>query len=156
MDTQTPLVEMKNIELAFGGIKAVDDEGNSSALSNVVSTTLADLTAPSAVDDLAIASFTSSSITLGWDAPGDDGDDGTATQYDVRYSTSQITEANWAAATPVSGLSAPQVSGTSESFEIAGLTPGITYYFAMKTKDESDNWSELSNTVSGTPSTMSR
>jgi len=25
MDTQTPLVEMKNIELAFGGIKAVDD-----------------------------------------------------------------------------------------------------------------------------------
>ena len=25
MDTQTPLVEMKNIELSFGGIKAVDD-----------------------------------------------------------------------------------------------------------------------------------
>ena len=41
-------------------------------------------------------------ITLTWTAPGDDGTTGTATTYDIRYSTSAINEGNWAAATQAS------------------------------------------------------
>ncbi|MEW6411002.1 MAG: fibronectin type III domain-containing protein [Candidatus Zixiibacteriota bacterium] len=96
----------------------------------------ATLTAPSA---------SPTSVTLTWTAPGDDGDVGTAAQYDLRYSTSLITEANWGQATVVSGLPAPQASGSSESFTVTGLNPGTTYYFAIRAADEVANWSALSN-----------
>jgi sodium-dependent dicarboxylate transporter 2/3/5 len=31
-----------------------------------------------------------------------------------------------------------------------GLTPSTTYYFALRTRDEADNWSDVSNLVSAT------
>jgi hypothetical protein len=85
------------------------------------------------------------SITLNWTAPGDDGDVGQATAYDVRYSTSPITEQNWDSATPVDGEPAPSPAGSAESFTVSGLQPSTTYYFAIKTSDEAGNWSGLSN-----------
>ena len=45
-----------------------------------------DTVAPAAVSNLATGSPTTSSITLTWTAPGDDGSTGTATSYDIRYS----------------------------------------------------------------------
>ena len=50
-----------------------------------------DTTAPAAVSNLATSSPTSSSITLSWTAPGDDGNTGTATTYDIRYRTGPST-----------------------------------------------------------------
>ena len=46
-----------------------------------------DTTAPAAVADLAAGIPTTSSLTLTWTAPGDDGTTGTATSYDIRYRT---------------------------------------------------------------------
>ncbi|UCG61150.1 MAG: fibronectin type III domain-containing protein [Candidatus Zixiibacteriota bacterium] len=91
---------------------------------------------------------TSNSVTLTWTAPGDDGDVGVATEYDLRYSTSPISEANFDQATRVSDVPAPQIAGSSESFTISGLDPSTTYYFAVKTADEVPNWSAISNVVS--------
>jgi len=49
---------------------------------------------------------------------------------------------------------APGSAGTSQSFNISGLSSGRTYYFALKTSDETNNISPLSNVVSaGTTST---
>lgn len=85
------------------------------------------------------------SVTLYWTAPGDDSISGTATQYDIRYSTSTITDANWATATQVTGETAPKPAGQQETFVVRTLASNTTYYFAIKTVDEVGNWSGLSN-----------
>ncbi len=118
----------------------------------VLNATGGDTTAPAAVTNLAVGSPTSSSLTVSWTAPGDDGTSGTATTYDIRYSTSSINESNWASATQVSGEPAPAASGTNQNMTVSGLSSSTTYYFAMKTADEVPNWSSLSNIASGTTS----
>ncbi len=90
------------------------------------------------------------SITLSWTAPGDDSLTGTATQYDLRYSTSAITASNFAGATRWSSMPAPAPAGTREAVTVTGLAPNTTYYFALKTADEVPNWSGISNVISRT------
>lgn len=96
----------------------------------------------------------SGSATLRWTAPGDDSLSGRATGYDLRYSTSPITVSNFAAATHVSGVPAPNTAGSAESFTITGLTAGVIYYFAIKTVDDAGNWSVLSNVVNSSIGTV--
>ena len=90
------------------------------------------------------------SITLNWTAPGDDEDAGQAAQYDVRYSTSPITDQNWNSASQAEGEPDPSAAGATESFTVHNLQPNTTYYFAIKTADESENWSGLSNVATVT------
>jgi len=87
------------------------------------------------------------SVTLSWTAPGDDGDQGTAAQYDIRYSTQLLTEENWDAAVQVVGEPTPLPAGTVQQMTITGLADNTTYYFAMKAADEVPNWSAMSNVV---------
>jgi hypothetical protein len=136
----------------YFALKTADEVPNWSCLSNVASgTTLCpDTTPPAAVTNLATSNPTLDSITLNWTAPGDDGDTGTASKYDIRYSTSPITDANWNVAAQCAGEPAPKPAGSSETFTINGLNPNTTHYFALKTADEVPNWSGLSNVASGT------
>ena len=62
-----------------------------------------DTTPPADVTDLAVVGATTDSVTLSWTAPGDDGDVGTAATYDIRYSTSPITEATWNSGISIGG-----------------------------------------------------
>ncbi|UCC44746.1 MAG: fibronectin type III domain-containing protein, partial [Candidatus Zixiibacteriota bacterium] len=134
----------------YFAIKTADEVPNWSGISNVVNvTTGAEQNAPDVIADLATSNPTPTSITLSWTAPGDDGSSGTASEYDIRYSTSLITGANFASATQVSGEPSPQSAGSSESFVVTGLTSSTTYYFAIKTADEVPNWSGISNVVTG-------
>jgi hypothetical protein len=133
----------------YFALKAGDEIPNWSALSNVVQkSTSQEVTPPSAVANLAAGTATGSSVALTWTAPGDDGTVGTASTYDIRYSTSTITAANWSAATQVTGETAPKLAGSAETFTVTGLNPATTYYFAIETADEVPNWSTLSNVVS--------
>ncbi len=116
-----------------------DDEGNGDPAGP------GDVTAPSAITDLAASDATVNSILLTWTSPGDDGDTGTASTYDIRYSTSEITTNTWGSATTASGEPTPAASGTEQTFTATGLLGGTEYYFAMKTGDEVPNWSDLSN-----------
>jgi len=111
-----------------------------------------DTTPPANVTDLAVGETTTNSINLTWTAPGDDGNSGTASEYDIRYSTSQINESSWASANQCADEPPPQVAGSPETFTVTGLSPNTTYYFALKTADEVPNWSGLSNVVGGTTS----
>jgi hypothetical protein len=104
-----------------------------------------DTTAPGAVDDLAASNPGVSFVTLTWTAPGNDGDQGTAAYYDLRYHTEPITEANWHDARQVTGEPLPEPAGTRQSMEVAGLRSGTTYYFALRAGDASLNLSGLSN-----------
>lgn len=89
-------------------------------------------------------------VTLHWTAPGDDGAVGQATAYDVRYSTSPITGGNFSSASQVSGVSSPKTAGGAEAKIVTGLQSNTTYYFAVKTVDDNGNWSAISNVVSHT------
>lgn len=91
---------------------------------------------------------TSSSATLNWTAPGDDGYLGIATRYDIRMSLSPINGENWPQAAQIEGEAAPLPGGQADSFVVQNLLPNTVYYFAMRTSDEVGNWSEISNIVS--------
>ena len=87
---------------------------------------------------------------LTWTAPGDNVNQGTATSYDVRYSTSPISnDTAFNSATQVGSVPAPQQAGSTETLTVTGLGPG-TYYFRIKTSDESGNVSGMSNEVTVT------
>jgi len=112
-----------------------------------------DTTPPAAVADLAASTPGAYSVDLSWTAPGDDGTEGTATEYDIRYALTAIAdEADWASATQCLNEPAPSPAGTLEQVTVIGLAPGTIYYLALKTVDEAGNSSELSNIASATTS----
>lgn len=137
----------------YFAMKTSDEVPNVSAISNVLSkATVGDVTAPAVVGNLAVVATGSGTVTLQWTAPGDDGATGTATSYDVRYTTGgALIEGGWAAATNPTGEPIPSVAGSIETMTISGLSNGTTYYFAIKTTDEAANQSAISNSPSGTP-----
>jgi len=105
---------------------------------------------PGRIEDLQTTNATATSVTLEWTAPGDNGFEGQAKSYDIRYSTNRIsTDADFNAAEPVPDQISPNIGGSSEKFIIGGLPSGKTYYFAIKTSDEAGNISGLSNETSG-------
>jgi hypothetical protein len=135
----------------YFAIKAADEIPNWSAISNIAhSSTAPETVPPSNIVSLVVSNPTGTSLRLTWTAPGDDSTSGTAAQYDIRYSLSPITDANWASATQATGEPAPAIAGTQQTFTVTGLQSNRTYYFAMKTADEVPNWSGLSNVPSGT------
>ncbi len=109
-----------------------------------------DVTAPAAVTDLWVQSVSASSATLVWTAPGDDGISGRAYQYEIRYASDSSVVAGWSGATVADTVTAHS-AGTTETFEVTGLETDSVYYFALKTEDESANWSAQSNVVKATP-----
>ncbi len=132
-------------------IKTADEVPNWSGLSNVISRitlTSPDTIRPAQVAGLAITGTTETTASLGWTAVGDDSLTGTAASYDLRYSTSPITAANWATATQVTGELSPGAPGAPQSHTVTGLSRQTTYYFALKVADDAGNLSAVSNVPS--------
>ena len=107
-----------------------------------------EVTPPAAVTGLAASAYGLYALTLTWTATGDDGSNGAASSYDVRYSTSAINNGNWNAATQATGEPSPQLAGSPESFTVPGLDYDTTYHVAVKAIDNVGNVSPMSN-VSG-------
>jgi hypothetical protein len=132
-------------------LKAADEIPNWSGYSNVaVKATSGDVTAPASIADLTITGTSGTTMSLRWTAPGDDGTTGTATSYDIRYSTSAITTSSWASATTVTGEPVPAAAGTQQTFTLTGLTSGRGYYVAIRATDNAGNLSGLSNVPTAT------
>jgi hypothetical protein len=71
---------------------------------------------------------TTHTITVRWSAPGDDGyTGGRAYRYDIRYSTSLITDANWNQAYRATVMPLPANPGSLQTCTITGLTPSTKY-----------------------------
>ena len=103
------------------------------------------------VPSRAQAQVTETSVRLAWTAPGDDSLSGQAARYELRWSLAPInTLAEFAQATPATGLPAPGPAGANESATVSGLVPQTTYWFALRTADEAGNLSALSNALSST------
>ena len=107
-----------------------------------------DVTPPSTISTLASTFYSDHVVVLSWVAPGDDGQVGLASAYDLRYSTQPITDNNsFAAATPVGTQPVPTSPGALQTYVLQNLSPGTQYYFAIKARDESNNWSALGNVL---------
>lgn len=135
-------------------IKATDESGNASALSNVASIDHVDTTPPSSVVDLEIVAASGDSVTLEWTAPGDDGASGRAAAYDLRRSLTSINEAAWDGLTSISLDFAPDTTGTKERVILTGYDLDETHFFALKSIDHSGLASGLSNVVNTTPARL--
>jgi len=90
------------------------------------------------------AASTFDSLLLSWAAPGDDGNEGAATLYDVRMRTDEpVTDANWDAAAPVADEPGPQVAGTEQAMDVNNLDADTHYYFGIRAEDENANASAI-------------
>jgi WD40 repeat protein len=139
----------------YFAILVVDDARNASTLSNVVLVgTDQDTIPPAPVIDLALEFVGGRSASFRWTAPGNNGDQGQATEYDLRFSLDPITIENWDSATRCTDLQAPAEPGIEERFTATGLDPDQTYHFALRTLDRRGNVSELSNGVSATTQSL--
>ncbi|MCP3978307.1 MAG: lamin tail domain-containing protein [bacterium] len=106
---------------------------------------------PGTVDDLFAEPLSDVAIRLTWTATGDDAESGIAAAYDVRVAAAPITdEAAFLAASPLAGAPAPQAAGSPEAWDVSGLVPNSTYYFALQVVDEVGNRSQVSVTAGAT------
>ncbi|MBS2210165.1 S8 family serine peptidase [Carboxylicivirga mesophila] len=103
---------------------------------------------PDNVTDLALAGIAQDFATLTWSVPADS-DDGYPSNFQLFYHTEQVTESNIAEAKLVS-INNIDAAGTLKQFEVTGLEPLTTYYFAIRSMDRWANKSALSANVSGT------
>ena len=120
----------------YFALKTGDEVPNWSGISNVISR--ATLSAPDGIRPAPIATVTitgttESSATMRWTAVGDDSLTGTATSYDVRYSTSPITEED--GADPAGFGRGRANPATAQNMTVVSLTRQTTYYFAVKVAD---------------------
>ncbi|RPJ41153.1 MAG: hypothetical protein EHM19_12490, partial [Candidatus Latescibacterota bacterium] len=104
-----------------------------------------DSTAPAAISDLRVAAGTDSTVLLRWTAPGDDGAEGSASDYDLRYGEIRVASSNWVDAWQAVDEPIPAEAGSPESLLIEGLPAAAKLYFAVRASDEVPNWSALSN-----------
>ncbi|MBI3449035.1 MAG: S8 family serine peptidase, partial [Acidobacteria bacterium] len=103
---------------------------------------------PAAIADVATATVTNHSVELRWTATGDDGLVGTASRYDVRYSTSPIDSSSFDVARQATPAPVPAPAGSPQAMTVDGLDFDTTYYFAVKALDEWGNASPISNVAS--------
>ncbi len=114
-----------------------------------------DMIAPAAISDLSITSCDENSCRLTWSATGDDGSEGTASAYEIRYSTSNISnETDFNGAVEVFGEPNPEVAGSRQTTTVTGLEAETKYYFSIKAADEVPNLSAMSNIASDTTSAV--
>lgn len=104
-----------------------------------------DTTAPAAIVDLRSSRILPTSLRLNWTAPGDDGEEGRAAEYDIRLSTSAITNDNWQDAPRLPDPPVPLPALQNERVTVNGLLPGTLYYFVVVSEDEVGNRSGISN-----------
>jgi len=131
---------------SFSGIH-VDTEGSFQLQATADGLAPATSTSISIVDDvppsipvLTEAAATADSVTVSWQAVGDDGDEGRATSHSLRYSLNPIlTDTDFNQATPVGGLGEPQEAGALETAVVAGLQPHTHYYVALRVLDNQGN-----------------
>ncbi len=96
-----------------------------------------DYAAPATIRRVTVKEVASNWIELEWTATGDDGGDGTASEYEFRYATIPIRNTKqFEQAALIEPVPDPQQAGTKETFVIDGLEQGTTYYIAFRVFDE--------------------
>ncbi|MDI6641226.1 MAG: hypothetical protein QME68_02825, partial [Elusimicrobiota bacterium] len=126
-------------ELPMVGMEADITNNKASKTLNIL-----DKIPPAAVTDLTLSIVNGTSVILGWTSPGDNNWNGNIENGKWRIDYATYTKI-WnyidykiEITTTCSPLSA-------HSYQITGLSHGLTYYFCLWTADEVPNWSDKSN-----------
>lgn len=125
---------------AYDGYTESDLSSQASAFS-LNNNPSSDATPPSAPAGLSAASGgAGGSVQLSWTAPGNDGNVGAASGYEIRYATwpsfAWASGRVWRSSRTVAGP-----YGTAETENVSGLYGGVTYYFTLKAYDGNANYS---------------
>ncbi len=109
---------------------------------------------PARIEDLTATPYFDGCVQLNWTATGDDGLQGMASRYEIRWFEKQIDESNWDSAYIYPTFNRPGPSGSMEEFILMpGEAEGIHYY-AIKAFDEAQNSSVISNIASSAPGNL--
>lgn len=101
-----------------------------------------DTIAPASVGDLELAAVVGGQLLLRWTAPGDDGYQGTARAYDLRFQPDDASPLEWVLA-PRLSLPPPGPAKSQESVELDPLFLTGNWLFTLRTVDDADNWSRF-------------
>lgn len=135
--------------LYWFALRTVDDAGNWSGLSNIVSGSTAastDVLRPAPLS-LSLAGSTNTSVTVSWTDVGDDSLTGNSASVEIRWATVAITEANWASAAAVSGEPTPGPPGTPHQLTIGGLDRTRDLWFAARATDDVNRQSGITSSL---------
>ncbi len=129
---------------------SVDARGQRSPLSNVARAIAPDHNSPGMITDLVAAIGSGDGeVNLQWTAAGDDGIEGRASRYLIRYSDEEIRSAwDWYGAEEIPNsedIPLPSHSSQKEVLTVTGLVGRTTYYFAVRAVDEWNNAGPMSN-----------
>ncbi|MCA9729832.1 MAG: hypothetical protein KC729_19265, partial [Candidatus Eisenbacteria bacterium] len=114
----------------YFAIRTYDDRSNLSDLSNVIEVvprSPVDIRPPSRIDDLRVESVASGAIELAWTAPGNDGDEGVAYGYEIRYSSLPLDESSFRSGRALREVPIPLPAGERQRLVIDGLESGRVY-----------------------------
>ncbi len=105
-----------------------------------------DFAPPGAPGDLEAQDVTSSTATVLFAAPGDDGLMGKVKGYEVRLRADgqDITDANFADSFPITATITPGAAGELQTFEIDGLLFETDYQVAVRAYDDCRNYGPIS------------
>lgn len=115
---------------------------------------LSDNVAPSAVSDLQTSVLDNGSVNLSWTATGDDGNNGRAYKYDIRYSYSPIIDNDdYLVSSLYSSSIYPSEAGALDTLnitlmELENISQHDSVFFAIVVEDANQNRSNVSNYVS--------
>ena len=145
--------DLQNNVVYYWRVKAVDGAGNESIWSDIwqfvviYSTSVEDYTPPAKVTTLtAEPGSVIGSVKLTWISVGDDDFVGSCVgEIRIQYNTQATGFDKNDAQVIISTTITPY---EQRSIEISQLNVGVTYYFALWIKDDSDNWSDISNIAS--------
>jgi hypothetical protein len=100
-----------------------------------------DVIAPGGIGALQLASVTSSDVAFQFTAPGDDGQTGNVTGYDVRVRTTAMTEDNFEAADSMKVATSVPITapGARSTVDVPGLLPETEYWIGIRAYDECRN-----------------
>jgi len=128
-----------------------DEIPNESGVSNMVNFTTPvapDTTPPAAfeIDTLEAREVDWDQFTIYWEAPGDDGNTGTADNYEFRMATTAFVEADFDLQPEITdGVPVPEVAGSVQNLIVDGLTADTDYWIAGKAWDDEGNDGPVSN-----------
>jgi subtilisin family serine protease len=131
----------------FYKVQAINMRGESEVSTPIIGK-LAD--GPMPIVDLVIVDVSPETIDLNFTAPFLLENSSDVSQYEIRYSEYEINQSNWNLATKFNGYIEPGHSGSSQNLQISGLKPETKYWFAVKSFDQNNFVSQISNVTSST------
>ena len=138
------------IDLGTAGEDNTYGKGLIDVVAAMMSLGTPDTVPPTTITDLQVTDPTSNSLRLTWSAPLDTSMGGVV-QYDIRWALSPITDTTaFYAANPLTYPGVIGTPGSPQELLVTGLNFSTTYYFAIRSRDAWGNWSDVSNSPSGT------